>query len=155
MCLCNKYLWLLIHYLSGSCVVLEQPRGATPCPRSEAMAVPCWSSHEEIPHVQGKRNPSKTVGAERGHQRADRLKLQSQKTNQSDHMDHSFVSLNETKPCHVGPPKTDGSQWRVLTERGLLEKGIANHFSILALRTLWTVWKGKKIGHWKMNSLGW
>ena len=116
--------------------MLKQPRGATPCPRSEAMAVPCWSSHEEIPHVQGKRNPSKTVGAERGHQRADRLKLQSQKTNQSDHMDHSFVSLNETKPCHVGPPKTDGSQWRVLTERGLLEKGIANHFSILALRTL-------------------
>ena len=22
----------------------------------------CWSSREEIPHVQGKRNPSKTVG---------------------------------------------------------------------------------------------
>ena len=32
----------------------------------------CWSSHEEIPHVQGKRNPSKMVGTERGHQRADR-----------------------------------------------------------------------------------
>ena len=29
---------------------------------------------EEIPHVQGKRNPSKMVGTERGHQRADRLK---------------------------------------------------------------------------------
>ena len=26
---------------------------------------------EEIPHVQGKRNPSKTVGVARGHQRAD------------------------------------------------------------------------------------
>ena len=49
------------------------------------------SSHEEIPHIQGKRNPSKTVGAERGHQRADRLKPQSQKTSQSDHMDHSLV----------------------------------------------------------------
>ena len=35
-----------------------------------------------------------------------------------------------------------------------LEKGMANHFSILALRTPWTVWKGKKIGHWKMNSPG-
>ena len=34
--------------------------------------------HEEIPHVQDKRNPSKTVGAERGHQRADRLNPQSQ-----------------------------------------------------------------------------
>ena len=25
------------------------------------MALLFWSSHEEIPHVQGKRNPSKTV----------------------------------------------------------------------------------------------
>ena len=29
---------------------------------------------EETPHVQGKRNPSKTVGVARGHQRADTLK---------------------------------------------------------------------------------
>ena len=35
-----------------------------------------------------------------------------------------------------------------------LEKKIANYFSILALRTIWTVWKGKKIWHWKMNSPG-
>ena len=28
-------------------------------------------SREEIPHVQGKRNPSKTVGVARGPQRAD------------------------------------------------------------------------------------
>ena len=46
---------------------------------------------EEIPHVQGIRNPRRTVGAERGHQRANRLKPQSQKTSQSDHMDHSLV----------------------------------------------------------------
>ena len=46
---------------------------------------------EEMPHVQGKRNPSKMVGAERGHQRADRLIPQSQKTNQSKHMEHSLV----------------------------------------------------------------
>ena len=31
--------------------------------------------------VQGKRNPSKMVGTERGHQRADTVKPQSQKTN--------------------------------------------------------------------------
>ena len=37
-------------------------------------------SREEIPHVQGKRNPSKMVSTERGHQRADRLKPQSQTT---------------------------------------------------------------------------
>ena len=49
------------------------------------------SSHEEIPYVQGQRNPSKTVGPRRGHQRADRLKLQSQKSNQSNHMDKSLV----------------------------------------------------------------
>ena len=46
---------------------------------------------EEIPHVQDRRNPSKTVGADRGHQKADRLIPQSQKINQSDHMDHSLV----------------------------------------------------------------
>ena len=33
-----------------------------------------WSSHEEIPHVQGKRNQSKMVGVASGHQRADTLK---------------------------------------------------------------------------------
>ena len=43
------------------------------------------------PHVQGKRNPSKTVGIERGHERADRLKPQSQTTGQSEHTDHSLV----------------------------------------------------------------
>ena len=39
------------------------------------------------------------------------------------------------EPCHVGPPKTNGSWWRVLTKCSPLEKGMANHFSILALRT--------------------
>ena len=33
------------------------------------------------------------------------------------------------------PPKTDGSWWRVLMKCGPLEKGMANHFSVLALRT--------------------
>ena len=45
----------------------------------------CWSSREEIPHAQGKRNPSKTVGVARGHQRANTLKPYSQKTSQSNH----------------------------------------------------------------------
>ena len=65
----------------------EQPRGDTPHSRLEARAVRgyttskvrsgtvlCWSSREELPYVQRKRNPSKTVGAKRGHQKADRLK---------------------------------------------------------------------------------
>ena len=49
-------------------------------------------------------------------------------------------------------PRTGGSWWRGLTECGPLEKGMVNRFSILALRTLWTVWKGKMIGYWKGNS---
>ena len=43
------------------------------------------------PHIKGKRNLSKMVSTERGELRAGTLKLQSQKTNQSDHMDHSLV----------------------------------------------------------------
>ena len=45
----------------------------------------CWSTREERPYVQGKRNPGKTVGTERGDQGADRLKLQSRTTSQSEH----------------------------------------------------------------------
>ena len=48
------------------------------------------------------------------------------------------------EPCWVGPPKMDGSWWRVLRKRGPLEQGTANHLSILALRTRRTVWKVKK-----------
>jgi hypothetical protein len=58
-------------------------------------------------------------------------------------MDHSLVWLHETKPCRVGSPKTDRSWWRGLTECSPLEKGMANHFSLLALFTPWTVWKDK------------
>ena len=63
------------------------------------MAALCWSSPEEIPHVQDKRNPSESVGAERGHQRADTLKPQSQKTSQSDHTDTAFS--NSMKLSHA------------------------------------------------------
>ena len=68
---------------------------------------------------------------------------------------HSLVELNEIKSCHVGPPKRDGSWWRGLTECGPMEKGTANHFSSLALRTPCTLWKGKKTGHWKMDREAW
>ena len=50
-------------------IAQERPRGTTLRPRSGAAAALCWSSREEILHTQGKRNPSKTVGTERGHQR--------------------------------------------------------------------------------------
>ena len=90
---------------------------------------------EEMPLVQGKRNPSKTVGVVREHQRADTLKPYSQKTSQSNHTRTTALS-NSMKLSHAcGPPKMGGSWWRGLTECGPLEKGMANHFSILALRT--------------------
>ena len=50
---------------------------------------------------------------------------------------HKFPNKNY-ELCHVGPQKTDESGWRVLTKCGPLEKGMANHFSILALKTPWT-----------------
>ena len=40
----------------------------------------CWSSHKEIRHIQGKRKVNKTVGAERGHQRADIVQETGSKT---------------------------------------------------------------------------
>ena len=72
-------------------MVQEQLRGATPCSRSGTVPKCCWSIPEEMPHIQAKRNASKMVGTERGHQKADRLKPQSQTTSQSDHTDHSLV----------------------------------------------------------------
>ena len=72
-------------------MALEWPRRAIPHPRSEVAAVLRWTSLEEIAQVQGQRNPSKMVDTERGHQRTDRQKTQSQTTNQSSHMDHSLV----------------------------------------------------------------
>ena len=76
------------------------------------MATLCWSSCEGIPHAQGKRNPSKMVDVARGHQRADTLKPYSQKTSQSDHMDHSLS--NSVKLSHARGATQDG--W-VMVER--------------------------------------
>ena len=50
------------------------------------------------------------------------------------------------EPCRVWSFKVDESWWRILTKCGSLEKGMANHFSIPALRT---PWNGKKrYYHW-------
>ena len=89
------------------------------------------------------------------HQRADwmKTKIRENYLNWS-HGPQPCLTQWNYEPLRVGPPKTDGSWWRVLTKCGPLEKGIANHFSILTLRTPWTVWKGKKMGQWKMNFPG-
>ena len=77
------------------------------------MAALCWSSCEEISHAQGKRNPSKTVGVARGHQRADTLKPDSQKTSQSNHTRTTALS-NSMKLSHARGATQDG---RVMVER--------------------------------------
>ena len=51
-------------------------------------------------HAQSKRNPRKTVGVARGHQRADTLKPYSQKTSQSNHTRTTALS-NSMKPSHA------------------------------------------------------
>ena len=73
----------------------------------------CWSSREEIPHTQGKRNPSKMVGVARGHQRADTLKPYSQKTSQSNHTRTTALS-NSMKLSDARGATQDG---RVMVER--------------------------------------
>ena len=77
------------------------------------MAALCWSIREEIPHAQGKRNPSKTVGVARGHQRADTLKPYSQKISQSDHTRTAALS-NSVKLSHARGATQDE---RVMVER--------------------------------------
>ena len=77
------------------------------------MAALCWSSHEERPHAQGKRNPSKTVGVARGHQRANALKPYAQKTSQSNHTRTTALS-NSMKLSHAPGATQDG---RVMVER--------------------------------------
>ena len=71
------------------------------------MAALCWSSHEEIPHAQGKRNPSKMVGVARGHQRPDTLKPYSQKTSQSNHT-RTTALFNSMKLSHARGTTQDG-----------------------------------------------
>ena len=77
------------------------------------MAVLCWSICEEIPHAQGKRNPSKMVGIARGHQRADTLKPYSQKSSQSNHTRTTALS-DSMKISHVRGAIQDE---RVMVER--------------------------------------
>ena len=73
----------------------------------------CLSSHEEIPHAQGKRNPSKMVGVVRGHQRPDTLKPYSQKSSQSNHT-RTIALSNSMKLSHARRATQDG---RVMVDR--------------------------------------
>ena len=71
-----------------------------------------------------------------------------------DYLGHEdlFLYSSSVYSCHflmssASVRNQDGqvrSWWRVLTKHGPLEKEMASHFSICALRTPWTIWKGKK-----------
>ena len=65
-------------------------------------------SHEELLHVQDKRSSSKIVGAERGRQRTDRLKPQSEKTSQSDTWTIALSSLMKLNHAMQGHPRWMG-----------------------------------------------
>ena len=158
------------HYLlvmrRGGCAGTGGPRGAIPRWRSGTVAVRRYplskvrssgcalleQPQRDIPR-QGKRNPSKMVLQEgiRGqthwnhtHRKLVNLITLGPQT--------CLTQWNQAMP--VGQPKIGGSWWRGLTECGPLEKGMANHFSIFALRTPSTVWKGKMVGYQKRNSPG-
>ena len=73
----------------------------------------CWSSREEIPHTQGKRNTRKMVGFATRHERADTLKPYSQKTSQSNHTRTTALS-NSMKLSHARRATQDG---QVMVER--------------------------------------
>ena len=108
------------------CVDTGGPRGAIPRRRSGRTAVRRYPSSKvrsigctlleqlwrDTPS-QGKRNPSKTVGVTRENQRANTLKLYSQKTSQSNHTRTTALS-NSMKLSHAHGATQDG--W-VMVER--------------------------------------
>ena len=58
------------------------------------------------------------------------------------------MKLSHDVQGHPRWPGHGGDVWQSVVP---LEKGMTNHFSILASRTPWTVWKGKRIQHWMMS----
>ena len=74
------------------------------------------SSREEIPHTQGKRNPTKMVSVARRHQRADTLKPYAQKTSQSNHTRTTALS-NSVKLRHPRGATEDGWVMVVRSDR--------------------------------------
>ena len=98
--------------LTGRFFITDTPGKSQQCIYLTTGAESGW---EEIPYVQGKRNPSKTVGAGRGHQRADRLKAQSQKANQSDHRTTALSNSMKLSHAMWGHPRQmghDGEFWQ-------------------------------------------
>ena len=60
-----------------------------------------------------------------------------------------------TSQAVQGHPGRMGRGEECSQKRAPLEEGMADHFSVLASRTPWTVWKDKKTSHWKISPSGW
>ena len=88
---------------------------------------------EAIPHVQGKRNPSKAVGVARGHQRADTLNHNHRKL--ANLITWTTALSNSVKLSHAEWGFPRWSWWRGLTECDPLKKEVANYYRFFALRT--------------------
>ena len=114
----------------------------------------CWSSREEISHVQGKRNPSKTVGVARENQRADTLKPYSQKTSLSNHT-RATALYNSVKPSHACGATQDG---QVMVERSdrawSTGEGNGKPLQYSCLENPMNSMKRQMIGYQKRNSPG-
>ena len=130
-----------LYYLHHSLVSDKNREGTHPCPSTEnwikgllSMSPPirkrCSFLHSQSLPSGRVHNPLILL-----QQRADTPKPYSQKTSQSNHTRTTALS-NSMKLSHARGATQDG---RVRLERsdrcGPLEKGMANHFSILALRT--------------------
>ena len=93
-----------------------------------------WSSREKIPHIQGKRNPSKTVGAKRGHQRAGTLNHNHRQL--ADLVTWTTTLSNSVKLSHARGATQDGREMVETSDRmRSTGEGNGNHFTVLALRT--------------------
>ena len=128
-------------------------RGATPRPRLGVVSVLCWSSCEEIPHVQLKRNSSKTVSTERGYQRAEDWNHNHRQL--ANLITWTTALCNSMKLSHAmwGHPRRVGNGGEVWQNVSTGE-GNGKLLQYSCLENPWTVWKDKKIRHWKMNSPG-
>ena len=111
-----------------------------------SMALPTRAS-PSFPHSQSLQSGCLHKPLTLIHQREKRMKTTITKITKMISWTTACVTLLNHEPCCIGPPKTGRSWWSVLAIHGPLEKGMANHFSILVLRSPWTVWKGKKVWH--------
>ena len=89
------------------------------------------------------------------HQRADRMKTTIRK--KLNNLITWTTALSNSMKVWPMPCRATQDRWVTVESSDKtcpLEKGMANLFSLLALRTPWTVWKGKMVWPRKMSSPG-